>query len=67
MGGAVNLTDSGFPRHRIDWVREMDEDELRKAGEGEPTIDGIDIAEFQTAEEQREWLKRGPAFLRTAG
>ena len=65
VNGVVNLTDSGFPRHRIDWVREMDEDELRKAGEGEPTIDGIAIADFQTAEEQREWLKNArPEFLR---
>src|SRR5271168_286462 len=27
---AVNLTDRGFQRHRITFVREMDEDELRK-------------------------------------
>jgi hypothetical protein len=68
VNGVVNLTDSGFPRHRIDWVREMDQDELQKAGEGEPTIDGIDIADFQTAEEQREWLRRwAPAFLRPSG
>jgi hypothetical protein len=67
VGGVVNLTDSGFPRHRIDWIREMDEDEIRKAGEGEPTIDGIDIADLQSAEEQQEWLKRwAQAFLRAS-
>ena len=31
--GAINLTDRGFQRHRIIWVREMDEEELRKVGE----------------------------------
>jgi hypothetical protein len=61
----VNLTDRGLQRHRIACVREMDEEELRRAREGEPTIDRIDIAEFETVEEQHEWLKaRAPAFVR---
>jgi hypothetical protein len=61
----INLTDRGFQRHRILYVREMDEDELRKAGRAEPTIDRIDIAEFESQEELREWLKKNaPAFLR---
>jgi hypothetical protein len=61
----VNLTDRGFQRHRIVWVREMDEEELRKVGDGGPTIDGIDIAEFESGEELREWLKNNaPAFAR---
>ena len=61
----VNLTDRGLQRHRIVFVREMDEAELRRAREGEPTIDGIEIAEFETVEEQREWLKaRAPVFVR---
>lgn len=60
----VNLTDRGLQRHRVVFVREMDEHELRRAREGEPTIDGIEIAECETAEAQREWLKaRAPAFL----
>src|SRR4051794_19905609 len=32
---SVNLTDRGFQRHRILAVREMDEDELRKAVDGQ--------------------------------
>jgi hypothetical protein len=62
----VNLTDRGLQRHRISYIREMDEDELKKAHQRrEPTIDDIDIAEFETVEEQREWLKaRAPAFVR---
>ena len=61
----VNLTDRGLQRHRIVWIREMDEEELRKAGEGEPTIDAIEVAEFDSQEEQRAWLEKyAPAFLR---
>jgi hypothetical protein len=61
----VNLTDRGFQRHRILAVREMDEEALAKAGKGEPTIDRIDIGEFESAEEQLAWLaKLAPAFVR---
>jgi hypothetical protein len=43
----------------------MDEDELRRAGEKEPTIDSIEMAEFETQEEVQAWLKKAtPAFLR---
>ena len=61
---SVNLTDRGFQRHRILWVREMDEAELRKAGKGEPTIDRIEVAEFESHEELQEWLKKtAPSFV----
>ncbi len=64
---AINLTDRGLQRHRITWVREMDEDELRKAGEGQPTIDKIEVAEFENGEEITEWLKKhAPLFVRAA-
>jgi hypothetical protein len=64
----VNLTDRGLQRHRILFVREMNEEELRRARGGEPSIDSIDIAEFETTEEQREWLKaRAAAFIRKDG
>jgi hypothetical protein len=62
-GAAVNLTDRGLQRHRIVWVREMDEDELRRAGEGEPTVDRIDVAAFGTQEKLRQWVSQmAPAF-----
>jgi hypothetical protein len=65
--GTVNLTDRGLQRHRVTFVREMDEEELRKASNARPSIDAIDIAEFETVQEMREWLKRrAPAFLRPA-
>ena len=61
----VNLTDRGLQRHRIVFVREMSEAELRQAGRGAPSIDRIDIGEFETVEEQKEWLKeRAAGFLR---
>lgn len=63
--GAVNLTDQGLQRHRILWVREMDEGQLRTVGENGPTIDAIDVAEFESATELREWLAtHAPAFKR---
>src|SRR5262249_8601607 len=62
---AVNLTDRGFQRHRVTWVREMDEDELRRGGEGGATHDANRTGAAQTAEQQQEWLRRhAPAFLR---
>lgn len=64
-GGAVNLTDRGFHRHRVVWVREMTADEVRTAGRGEPTIDAIEIAEFESHAELKAWLgKTAPAFQR---
>ena len=64
VNGAVNLTEWGLQQHRIIWVREMDEDELRKAGEGEPTVDGIDAATFDSHDKLREWVRqKAPAFL----
>jgi hypothetical protein len=64
-GKDINLTDRGLQRHRILWIREMLEDELRKAGKGQPTIDRIEVGEFEAQEEQREWVKtNAPAFVR---
>ena len=63
--GTVNLTDRGLQRHRILWVREMDDQELRRVGERGPTIDQIEVGEFESQEEMREWLKKvAPAFVR---
>lgn len=63
-GASVNLTDRGLQRHRILWVREMDEDELRRVEEGEPTVDHIDVGSFDSQEKLREWVsQRATAFL----
>lgn len=62
--GAINLTHAGLQRHRVLWIREMTEEEIERVGESGPTIDSIEVGEFVTYEERREWLKnKAPAFL----
>ena len=51
--GAANLTDRGLQRHRITYMREMGEEELRRAGKGAPTIDRIEVAEFESHDDMR--------------
>jgi hypothetical protein len=64
VNATVNLP-HGFQRHRIVWVREMDKAEIHKVGKGEPTIDRIEVGEFESPEELREWLsKAAPVFAR---
>ena len=61
----TNLTTSGLQRHRIVWMREMTEEEIRQVGETGPTIDSIEVAEFESHAELKEWLgNNAPAFLR---
>lgn len=63
--GTINLTDRGLQRHRILWIREMDEAELRRSAGGAPTIDRIEVGEFASHEALREWLdKIAPPFDR---
>jgi hypothetical protein len=63
-GAAINLTDRGLQRHRIVWVREMDEDELGKAGDDEPTVDRIEVASFAAQEKLQQWVsQRAAAFV----
>jgi hypothetical protein len=60
----TNLTTSGLQRHRIVWMREMTEEEIRQVGETGPTIDHIEVAEFESHAELKEWLsKNAPAFV----
>jgi hypothetical protein len=43
----------------------MDEHELRAAGDREPTVDRIEVAECESQDQVREFLdKAAPAFLR---
>jgi hypothetical protein len=65
---SINLTDRGLQRHRITFIREMAETEIRLVGEFSPTIDRIEVAEFDSNKELREWLKStAPGFLRNSG
>ena len=62
--GAINLTHAGLQRHRVLWIREMTKEEIERVGETGPTIDSIEVGEFATYEERREWIKKkAPAFL----
>ncbi len=61
----IDLTHAGLQRHRVLWVREMTEEEIRKVGETGPTIDSITVAEFESHAELKEWLQQNaPAFAR---
>jgi hypothetical protein len=63
--GSINLTHAGLQRHKVLFVREMSEEEIRQVGDTGPTIDSIEVAEFESQEELREWLKqKAPAFVR---
>ena len=66
--GSINLTHAGLQRHRVLWVREMNEEECRQVGEKGPTIDSIEVAEFETHSDLKEWLgKHGPEFALQGG
>jgi hypothetical protein len=66
--GTINLTHAGLQRHRVLFVREMTEEEIRQVGETGPTIDSIEIEEFESHDALKEWLaKKAPAFLRQTG
>lgn len=63
--GSVNLTDRGIARHRITYIKEMNEDELRRVGTTGPTIDKIVIEEFQEHDALQAWLKQhAPGFVK---
>jgi hypothetical protein len=63
--GSINLTHAGLQRHRVLFVREMSEEEIRQVGETGPTIDSIEVAEFESHDALREWLsKKAPPFVR---
>jgi hypothetical protein len=61
--GSVNLTAGGLQRHRIVWIREMPEADVRQVGETGPTIDSIQVAEFESQDALKDWLHaNAPAF-----
>ena len=63
--GTLNLTTGGLQRHRIMWIREMTEEDIKSVGETGPTIDSIEVAEFESQAALKEWLtEHAPAFVR---
>ncbi len=63
--GDVNLLHAGLSRHRVVWIREMPTEEIRKVGEKGPTIESIELAEFESHDALNVWLAaKAPAFIR---
>lgn len=63
--GAINLTTGGLQRHRVVWIREMSEEDIRQVGDSGPTIDSIQVEEFESQAALKEWLtQHAPAFVR---
>jgi hypothetical protein len=63
--GSINLTTGGLQRQRVLWVGEMTEADIKTVGETGPTIDSIEIAEFESQAAVKEWLsKNAPVFVR---
>ena len=62
--GAINLTHAGLQRHRVLWIREMTKEDIERVGESGPTIDSIEMGEFTSHDDRRDWLKKkAPGFL----
>jgi hypothetical protein len=63
--GNMNLISGGLLRQRVTWIREMPTADIQKVGEAGPTIDSIEVAEFESHAELKDWLgKRAAAFLK---
>jgi hypothetical protein len=63
--GTINLTTGGLQRQRVMWVREMSEADIKSVGETGPTIDSIQVAEFESQAALKSWLtEHAPVFLR---
>jgi hypothetical protein len=55
---------SGLQPHRVLWIRQMSDEEIRQVGDSGPTIDSIEVAEFELHAELKEWLtKKAPALM----
>jgi hypothetical protein len=65
--GHMNLTSGGLQRQRVVWIREMAEEDIRSVGETGPTIDSIEVAEFESHADLKKWLgKHAPTFVVSA-
>jgi hypothetical protein len=62
--GCLALARAGFQTHRLLWVREMTEEEIRHVGETGPSVDSIEVVGFESHDELKAWLeKTAPAFM----
>ena len=61
---SINLTNAGLQRSRVLWIREMTSDEIERVGDTAPTIDSIEVVEFESHAALKEWLgNKAAAFL----
>ncbi len=64
-GGPLTLL-AGLQQHRILWVREMSEEKFREIADSGPTIDSIQVEQFESQAALKEWLSQNaPAFVST--
>jgi len=62
--GTLNLTTGGLQRHRVMWIQEMKAEDIKTVGETGPTIDSIEVGEFESQSDLKEWLgQHAPGFL----
>jgi len=62
--GHMNLTAGGLQRHRVVWIREMPEEDIKNVGETGPTVDSIEVAEFESNADLKHWLsEHAPGFV----
>jgi hypothetical protein len=62
--GTIDMLHAGLQRHRVLWVKEMTREEIRQVGEKGPTIESIELAEFESNDAIKDWLKKkAPEFV----
>ena len=60
----IDLIRAGLQRHRVVWVREMSDDGIQGTAEDGPTVDCIEIAEFESHDTLKQWLgQNAPSFI----
>ena len=62
-GKATDLIHAGLQRQHVLWLKEMTPAEIREVGDTGPTIDSIQVAEFESHAALKEWIKaKAPPF-----
>jgi len=60
----INLTNAGLQRHRVLWIKEMSEVEIRQSGEEVPIIDSLEVSEFESHDSLKAWItEHASSFL----
>jgi hypothetical protein len=54
--GRITRLPGGLQRSRVVWIREMPEADIKQVGDSGPTIDSIQVQEFESQAALKEWL-----------